>query len=252
MGAGVAARGRLPGLDGPPAGRPLRPRRAVLPLEPGRAGRGLPDRHDLCRLSGPATAGVRGLAREDHLPCLRPAAAAARREARRHDRLRDDREAGRLRPARDRDRGALPRRYTAEGRLVPAERPQVVLLRAAVSDGFFTLARAAGSRSAAGVTCFFVPRLPARRQPQPAAPAAAQGQVRQPLQRVQRGRVSRHPGRSGRRGGPRHPRDPLARAPDPARLRRRLGRADAPGPDAGARTTPAAARASGCRWPTSR
>ena len=73
-----------------------------------------------------APADRRGLGGQDPGGRVRPRRAAGRRQARRADRHGDDREAGRLGPARHHH----PRR--ADGAALPADRPQVVLLGADV------------------------------------------------------------------------------------------------------------------------
>ncbi len=95
---------------------------------------------------------------------------------------------------------------------------------APMNDVFLVLAQAAGRRDllrgAAGA---------AGRHPQPARRRTPQGQARQPLQRLVRARVRRHRRAAARRRGPRgadHHRDGRRH---PARLRARLGRADAAG-----------------------
>ncbi len=141
-------------------------------------------------------------------------------------RLRDDGKAGRQRPARDADDGGafaqrrLPRRAR---RLVRADRPQVVLLGA-------RRRRLLHAREGRRRRDLLLPAAhAARRQLEPLLHPAPQGQVRQQVQCLQRDRVRRHAGGARRRRRPRHPRDPVARAPDAARLRGRLRRADAPG-----------------------
>ena len=82
-----------------------------------------------------------------------------------------------------------------------AHRPQVVHLGADERP-----VPRAGPDAGAGLSCFLLPRVLPDGTPQRVAPAAAQGQARQPLQRLQRGRVRRGDGLAGRRGGPRRPR----------------------------------------------
>ena len=101
-------------------------------------------------------------------------------------------------------------------------------MSAPMCDAFLVLAQAPGRPD-------LLPRsaLPAGGHIERAAPAAAQGQARQPLQRLLRGRVRgclRLEDRRGRARGAHHHRDGAA---DPARLRRRFRRADPDG--AGAR-----------------
>src|SRR5207342_2803099 len=92
--------------------------------------------------------GAARVAREGRGAALRPARAAHRRQARRHARHGHDREAGRLRCARQHHA-----RSKAGGRgRVRADRAQVVL-SAPMSDGFLVLGQAPG-----GLTCFLLPR----------------------------------------------------------------------------------------------
>ena len=152
-------------------------------------------------------------------PLLRLRPAPDRGEVRCPRRHGDDREAGRLRRPRQRDRGAadLGRR-----RVHPA-RPQVVHLRA---DERRVPRAGAGARrdellpGAAGA--------PLRRA-QPAGRRTAQGQAGQPLQRLLRAGVPRHLGAAARRRGPRRTHDHRDGRGHPARLRARLGLADAHG-----------------------
>ena len=112
-----------------------------------------------------------------------PGVRAARDEDRRAGRHGHDREAGRLRRPRQRDRGATPTAddgwYTLHGHKWFTSAP--------MNDVFLVLAQADG-----GVTCFVVPRVLADGDPQPARRRAAQGQARQPLQRLLRARARRH------------------------------------------------------------
>ena len=163
--------------------------RAHRRLFPAGAGGGrlpMPGDHDLCQHSGPAQ-GTAPVSRAGTAPagtrarCARPAVA---RQAGRHDRHGHDREAGRLRCARQHHGGGA-RPWRGARRRVPADRPQVVLLGADVrrpSGGgahgrrrrpHLVLLRAALSR---------------RRQQEPDPDPAAQGQARQPFQLEQRGR----------------------------------------------------------------
>ena len=119
-------------------------------------------------------------------------------------------------------------RAAGRGGRVPAHRTQVVLLGADVATGSWCWRRPPG-----GLTCFLVPRVLPDGTRNVFAHPAAQGQAGQPLQRLERGRVRRDLGAPGRRGGPRgahHHRDGRG---DPAGLRARVGRADAPGGGAG-------------------
>ena len=195
-----APRGRLPGL----VAHRARPR--------------LPDLDDLRRDPGAARRrragqGVDAAAR---LHDLRPRPPAGEREARRAVRHGHDREAGRLRRPRQRHRGAA-----AAGRQLHPARPQVVHLRA--DERRLPGARPGGRRrdllrGAAGA---------ARRHPQPARRRTPQGQARQPVQRLVRARVRRHRRAAARRRGPRRPDHHRDGRRHPARLRARLGRADA-------------------------
>ncbi len=96
-------------------------------------------------------------------------------------------------------------------------------MSAPMCDAFLVLAQAPG-----GLTCFLMPRfLPGRQRQWPAFPAA-EGQARQPLECVLGGRIRRCPcGCAGRRGGQGHPHHHRDGDADAARLRGRLGRADA-------------------------
>jgi hypothetical protein len=166
------------------------PRREGLRVGPGRGWPPLPDLHDLRRRAraapqpGPRRA-LRAAAHGDH---LRPRPARAGDQARADRRHVDDREAGRLgRAGQHHARGAAARRQ------LPADRPQVVHLRADVRR----VPRARpGARRAVLLPA---PACAARRHAQPDAPAAAQGQARQPLERVVGGRVRPSPGSWGRR-----------------------------------------------------
>ena len=73
---------------------------------------------------------------------------------------------------------------------------------APMSDAFLTLAQ-----TEAGLTCFFVPRIAAGRQPQRDPPDAAEGQARQPLQCLGGDRIPRRTGDADRRAGPGRPHD---------------------------------------------
>ncbi len=149
---------------------------------------------------------------------LRSELRAAGRQDRRHPRHGHDREAGRHRRARGDDDGrAVGRRPAA----IPHHRPQVVPVGADVGR----VPRAGAGAGRAHV--FSDAALPARRQRQRAASAAAEGQARQSLERFLRGRIPRRLRARHRRGGARrrhHHRHGHLHA---ARLRRRLGRADA-------------------------
>ena len=89
---------------------------------------------------------------------------------------------------------------------------------APMSDAFLVLAQAP-----AGLSCFLLER------PQPGLPdRAAEGQARQPLERLGGDRARRRRREARRRGGSRPEDDPRDGQPHAARLRARLGRADAP------------------------
>ncbi len=156
---------------------------------------------------------------------LRPRAAPGRRQGRRPGRDGHDREAGRVRPVGHVHRGRAHRRRPARGRRgLPPHRPQVVLLGADERPVPRAGPRRLGHRPADLL------RRPARargRHPQPLAPAAAQGQARQPLERLQRGRARRHLGRAARRRGRRPAHDPADGQRHPAGLRGGVGGHDA-------------------------
>ena len=94
-------------LDDARGERSSGPRRDILHLELDRARRRLPDRHDLCRLPQPSKARVRIVAREDYLRPLRQTPASGCTEGWCQHRLRDDREAKRLRSPPDPDHGVF-------------------------------------------------------------------------------------------------------------------------------------------------
>ena len=85
---------------------------------------------------------------------------------------------------------------------------------APMGDLFMVLAQAPG-----GLSCFLLPRIRTGRHSQRHAPAAAEGQARQPVQRVGGGRIRRGRGLAGGRGGPRRPHHHRDGEHDPARLR---------------------------------
>ena len=93
---------------------------------------------------------------------------------------------------------------------------------APMNDMFLVLAQAPG-----GLTCFVVPAGARRRHPQPARRGAAQGQARQPVERLVGAGVPHDVGAAARRRGPRRAHDHRDGRRDPARLRARLGVADA-------------------------
>ena len=92
------------------------------------------------------------------------------------------------------------------------------------SDLFVTLAH-----SDRGLSLLPAAGMAARRHAQSPADPAPQGQVRQQVERLERDRVSRRARLAGRRGGTGHQGGAGHDPPDAARLRHRLGRADAPG-----------------------
>src|SRR6201996_9014669 len=221
-GHGVRARGARAGLDGQPARRPPGPGRAVVPVEPGGRGHRLPHRHGLRGGPGPAGHPRAGRLRRAGGPArLRPGLRAGRDQARGHRRVRHDREAGRLRPAGQRDRGpAAGPRPPGRGTALPAERAQVVLLG---PDERRVLHRGPDRGRA---RLLLRAALAAGRHPQRLRHPAAQGQAGQPGQRVVGDRVPRRlRDRRGRRG-PGRPDDPDVIGLHPAGLRGRLGRAD--------------------------
>ena len=224
--------------------RPRAPRRRVLRLVADRAGPRLPDLDDVRR--GAGAAGRRrdrqGVDAPARVAVLRLRAASGRGQGRRARRHGHDREAGRLRRARQRDhgdadvgrRGVHPRRaqvvhLRADERRVPGAGPG--RRRAHLLPG------AAGAR---------------RRQPQPAGRRTPQGQAGQPLQRVLGARVPRHLGAAARRRGPGRAHDHRDGRRDPAGLRARLGVADAPRRWPRRRGTSRTARRSAACSPTSR
>ena len=155
------------------------------------AGHGLPDLDDLLRDARAAQAAGAGR----RVGAALPVALLRRRTARpragqdgRAVRHGDDREAGRLRRARQHHRRQAAERRRA-GRRVRDHRAQVVLLGADVRR---VPGPGAGRRGP-----FVLPAaaLHARRRAQPVPHPAAQGQARQPLERLQRGRVPTAPGR---------------------------------------------------------
>ena len=103
----------------------------------------------------------------------------------------------------------------------PPDRPQMVHVGADV--GCLPGAGAGGR----GAVLLPGAAHPGRRHRQRLSLPAPEGQARQPLQRLVRGRVRRRHRRDGRRAGRRHQDDHGHGDADPARLRRRLVRADA-------------------------
>ena len=178
------------------------------------------------------------LASTTYDPGLRPVVAEARR-AGRHG---HDREAGRLRRPRQRDRGAAD----VGGRRVHPARPQVVHLGADER-------RVPGARAGRGRRHLLRGAAGARRRhPQPARRRPAQGQARQPLQRLVGAGVRRHARPPARRRGPRRAHHHRDGRRDPARLRARLDVADAARAQRGRRGTSRTARRSARCSPTSR
>ena len=118
---------------------------------------------------------------------------------------------------------------------------------APMNDVFLVLAQAEARRD-------LLPRAAgaARRHPQPDRRRPAQGQARQPLQRLLRARAGRHPRGPARRRGSRGPDDHRDGRRHPARLRARLGVADAARGLRGRPGTPPTARRSARCWSTSR
>ena len=113
-------------------------------------------------------------------PAYDRAPAPAQGEGRRHRRHGDDREAGRLRPARDDDHGAAgerPRAAPGAPYLITGHK---WFFSVPMSDLFLTLAQ-----TDKGLSCFLATGWLPGRQPQPAQAAAAQGQVRQQVERQQ-------------------------------------------------------------------
>ena len=151
----------------------------VRGLEPGGGRARLPGVDDVCGGAGssPRPGPRRAVGSSARLPRLRAGAASRRGQGRRALRDGDDREAGRVRRAREHDARRRRRRSGARSG-IPADRSQVVLLGAderrvpharAGSGRAHLLRRAAGAR---------------RRYAQPVRDPAAQGQARQPVQRV--------------------------------------------------------------------
>ena len=173
--------------------RPRGPGGEVPGVERRRRAR-LPHLDDLRRGARPAPRARAGCALRaaTHLHHLRARAARAHAEGRAHRRHVDDREAGRLRrPRQHHPRSAAVRRQ------LPPHRSQVVHLRP--HERRVPRARAGTRRplvlpGTAGA---------ARRQPQPHAADAPQGQAGQPLQRLLGDRVRRRRGLARGRGGSR-------------------------------------------------
>ena len=108
----------------------------------------------------------------------------ARREAGRALRHGDDREAGRLRRARQHDaRDAAQRRRTGGEYEITGHK---WFCSAPMCDAFLVLAQTDG-----GLSCFLMPRWLPGRDAQPLPHPAPEGQARQPLERLERGRVRR-------------------------------------------------------------
>ncbi len=232
-------------VAGPPPGRARGPRREVLPVGPDRRRPLLPGLHDLRDRPGPAERSRSGPAVRAGADVrgLRPGAAPTRGQARPDRRHVDDREAGRLRRPRQHHPGGPG--AGGAGKL-PAHRAQVVHVGADER-------RVPGPRPGARRPVL-LPAAPgpAGRHPQWHAPAAAQGQARQPVQRVRGGGVRRGRGLAGGGGGPRRRRDHRDGQHDPAGTASSARpRACGPGP-CRPPTTPRTAARSGPGWPTSR
>ena len=154
MRAGVERRDPRAAVARAAARRARRPRRAVSVLRSqAKAGVGCPSDDDLRRGPGAARAARarRRVGAAAHEPDLRPGAQARRREARRAVRHGDDREAGRLRRAREHDdRDPLDGGGRAPSTSSPATSGSA---RAPMCDVFLVLAQAA-----AGLSCFLLPR----------------------------------------------------------------------------------------------
>ena len=172
---------------------------------------------------GDAPALAERLAAQDSLDHLRSAAGACRRQGRRAGRHGDDREAGRLRRARQYHRGAPARQ-----RHVRADRPQMVLLGADV--GRLPDPGPGAGRPELLPGAALAPRRHAQRHADP----APQGQARQPLQRLGRDRVRGRARLAGRRGGSWRAHHHQDGPPHPARRRDQFCRADASGACPGA------------------
>ncbi len=216
------ARAPLAALARAPAGCPRRARRGVHVLLAGRGGGRLSDLDDLLRRprAAQAAGAGRGVGAADPLRRLRPPSAAGVREGGLALRYGDDREAGRLRRARQHDRRQAPERGRPRRR-VRDHGPQVVLLGAAVR-------RVPGAGAGRGRRQLLPDATAAAgRRAQPLPAAAAQGQARQPLERVVRDRVRRSLDPPGRRGGRRRPHDHRDGQPHQARLRHRQRDRDA-------------------------
>ena len=156
---------------------------------------------------------------------LRPAPDSRRREGRGDRGHGDDREAGRLRRARQHDTGAAAERRR-RWRRVRAHGPQVVLQRTDV--GCLPRARPDGREPGLAVL-LLASADPPGRKPQRVPHPAAEGQARQPLERLLGDRAARRLGADGRRARPWRAddhRDGRAHAPG---LRDRLGGGDAHG-----------------------
>ena len=141
-----------------------------------------------------------------------------REKTRRALRHGDDREAGRLRRARQHH--ARARRSAPAG---PAREYELTghkwFCSAPMCDAFLVLAQAER-----GLSCFLLPRWRPDGTRNALPHPAAEGQARQPLERLERDRVRRRLGAAGRRGGPRRRDDHRDGEPHAARLRDRRGR----------------------------
>ena len=175
-----------------------------------------------------------------HLDRVRPRPAPARRQARRALWDGDDRAAGRLGRARERDPGR------AVGRRLRAHRREVVLLGADER-------RVPGARAGSRRADVLPPAARARGRDAERLPdRPAQGQARQPLERLRRDPARGGRRAPGRRRGPRRRDDHRDGRPHAARLRPRLDGAHAPRGGGGDAPCGATAQRSGGGWSTSR
>ena len=204
------------------ARRAHRARGAELPASPGRSRHQLPPDDDACRGAGPAARAASGaLGGQGRCTALRSARHPHRRQGRHHPGHGHDREAGRVRRARQHHHGHAAWRCLCIGRA------QVVLLRADVR-------RFPGAGAGAG-WAELLPDAPApgRWGPERIPADAAEGQAGRRVERLRRGRVHRCACLARRRGGPGrgdHHRDGHADAPG---LHAGLGGGDAHGAGAG-------------------
>ena len=200
-----AERDPFPGLDGGGTARcPGRPRRAELPLEPGRERRLLPDGHDLRRDRStgqrhghPRPAGGRRSVSPTYDP--RPIYAGDKRGATVGMAMTEKQGGSDLRATITTARPATAR--SRPGRGVPSDRPQMVLLGADERS----VPHSRSDRE--GPVLLPRHRLAAGRLAQPPQAAAAQGQMRQQVQCLVRGRIPRPARDDAGRGRARHPHD---------------------------------------------